>query len=77
MRVKLEELGSDAQPREYHTYDTPRIGETVVVSPDGFEARIINIKHALFNEHGNLPEPILIVARITKDDGLCRSKPMT
>jgi hypothetical protein len=69
MRVKLEELGSDAQPRVYYTYDAPRIGETVVVSPDGFEARIIDIKHALFCEHGNLPEPILIVARIDEDMG--------
>jgi hypothetical protein len=51
----------------YYTYDTPRIGETVVVSPDGFEARIVDIKHALFGEHGNLPEPILIVARIAED----------
>lgn len=67
MRVKLEELGSDAQPREYYTYDVPRIGETVVVSPDGFEARIVDIKHALLGEHGNLPEPILIVARIAED----------
>lgn len=67
MRVKLEELGSDAPPREYCTYDTPKIGETVVVSPDGFEARIIDIKHALLGEHGNLPEPILIVARIAED----------
>jgi hypothetical protein len=67
MRVKLEELGSDARLREYHTYDTPRIGETVVVSPDGFEARIVGIKHALFSEHGNLPEPVLIVARIAED----------
>ena len=67
MRVKIEELGSDAQPREYYTYDTPRIGETVVVSPDGFEARIVDIKHALLSEHGSLPEPILIVARIAED----------
>ena len=67
MRVKLEELGSDAAPREYYTYDVPRIGETVVVSPDGFEARIVNIKHALLGEHGNLSEPILIVARIAED----------
>ncbi len=67
MRVKLKELGSDAQPREYYTYDTPKIGETVVVSPDGFEARIINIKHVMLSEHGNLPEPILIVARIAED----------
>ena len=67
MRVKIEELGSDAQPRVYYTYDTPKIGETVVVSPDGFEARIIEIKHALLGEHGNLPEPILIVARIAED----------
>ena len=67
MRVKIEELGSDAPVREYHTYDTPKIGETVVVSPDGFEARIVNIKHALLGEHGNLPEPILIVARIAED----------
>ena len=67
MRVKLEELGSDAQPREYYTYDTPKIGETVVVSPDCFEARIIDIKHALLGEHGNLLEPILIVARIAED----------
>jgi len=69
MRVRLEELGSNAQPREYHTYDVPRIGETVVVSPDGFEARIVAIKHALFGEHGNLSEPILIVARIAEDMG--------
>jgi hypothetical protein len=47
----------------------PRIGETVVVSPDGFEARIVNMKHALFGEHGNLPEPILIVTRIAEDMG--------
>ena len=67
MRVKLEEFLSDARPREYYTYDMPRIGETVVVSPDGFEARIVNIKHALLGEHGNLPEPILIVARIAED----------
>ena len=67
MRVKLEELGSDSAVREYYTYDTPKIGETVVVSPDGFEARIVNIKHALLGEHGNLPEPILIVARIAED----------
>ena len=67
MRVKIEELGSDAQPREYYTYDTPKIGETVVVSPDGFEARVVDIKHALLGEHGNLPEPILIVARIAED----------
>ena len=66
MRVKLEELGSDAAPREYYTYDVPRIGETVVVSPDGFQARIIEIKHALLGEHGNLPEPILVVARIAE-----------
>ena len=67
MRVKLEEFGSDARPRVYYTYDIPRIGETVVVSPEGFEARIVDIKHALFGEHGNLPEPILIVARIVGD----------
>ncbi len=69
MRVKLEEFLSNAQPRVYYTYDTPRIGETVVVSPDGFEARIVAIKHALLGEHGNLPEPILIVARIAEDMG--------
>ena len=69
MRVKLEEFGSDAQPRVYYTYDIPSIGETVVVSPEGFEARIVDIKHALFGEHGNLPEPILIVARIAEDMG--------
>jgi hypothetical protein len=69
VRVKLEEFGSDAQPRVYYTYDIPRIGETVVVSPEGFEARIVDIKHALFGEHGNLPEPILIVARIAEDMG--------
>ena len=67
MRVKLEEFLSDARPREYYTYNMPRIGETVVVSPDGFEARIVNIKHALLGEHGNLSEPILIVARIAED----------
>jgi hypothetical protein len=67
MRVKLEELGSDAQPRVYYTYDTPRIGETVLVSPDGFKARVIDVKHALLSEHGNLPEPILIIARIAED----------
>ena len=67
MRVKLEEFLSDAQPREYYTYDMPRIGDTVVVSPDGFEARVVDIKHALLGEHGNLPEPILIVARIAED----------
>ena len=67
MRVKIEELGSDAESREYHTQYMPRIGETVVVSPDGFEARIVNIKHALLGEHGNAPEPILIVARIAED----------
>jgi hypothetical protein len=69
MLVKLEEFGSDARPQEYYTQYMPRIGETVVVSPDGFEARIVNIKHALFGEHGNLPEPILIVARIAEDMG--------
>ena len=67
MRVKIEELGSDAESRGYHTQYMPRIGETVVVSPDGFEARIVNSKHALLGEHGNLPEPILIVARIAED----------
>lgn len=67
MRVKLEEFGSDAQPRVYYTYDAPRIGEIVVVSPDGFQARIVDIKHALFGEDGNLPEPILIIARIAED----------
>ena len=69
MRVKIEELGNNTESRVYYTYDTPRIGETVVVSPDGFEARIVAIKHALLGEHGNLPEPILIVARIAEDMG--------
>ena len=69
MRVKLEEFGSDARPRVYYTYDNwiLRIGEIVVVSPDGFQARIVDIKHALFGEDGNLPEPILIIARIAED----------
>ena len=67
MRVKIEELGSDAESREYHTQYMPRIGETVVVAPDGFEARIIDIKHAVFREHIGFPEPVLIVARIAED----------
>ena len=69
MRVKLEELGSDAQPREYHTQYMPRIGETVVVSPEGFDARIIDIKHAMFSKDISFPEPVLIVARIAEDMG--------
>ena len=67
MRVRLEELGSDAQPRECYTQYMPRIGETVVVSPEGFEARIIDIKHAVFSKDISFPEPVLIVARIAED----------
>ena len=67
MRVKIEELGNNTESREYHTQYMPRIGETVVVSPDGFEARIIDIKHGLFREHFWSVEPILIVARIAED----------
>jgi hypothetical protein len=69
MRVKLEEFGSDARPRVYYTYDIPRIGETVLVSPDGFKARVIDVKHALLSEHGNLSEVILVVVRIAEDMG--------
>ena len=67
MRVKIEEFGNNTESREYHTQYMPRIGETVVVSPDGFEARIIDIKHAMFREHISFPEPVLIVARIAED----------
>ena len=69
MRVKLEEFGSDARPRVYYTYDIPRIGETVLASPDGFKARVIDVKHALLSEHGNLSEVILVVVRIAEDMG--------
>jgi hypothetical protein len=69
VRVKLEEFGSDARPRVYYTYDIPRIGETVLVSPDGFKARVIDVKHALLSEHGNLSEVILVVVRIAEDMG--------
>lgn len=67
MRVKIEELGNDTESREYHTQYMPRIGETVVVSPEGFEARIINIKHAMFSKDISFSEPVLIVARIAED----------
>ena len=66
MRVKIEELGSSTESQAYHTEHMPRIGETVVVSPDGFEARVINIKHAVFSANVSLPEPVLIVARIAE-----------
>ena len=68
MKVKIQSVGSDIVLGPYHTYDTPKIGETVVVSPECFNARVIDVKHALLAESWAMVEPILIVAPMAEED---------
>ena len=68
MKVKIQSVGSDIVLGPYHTYDTPKIGETVVVSPECFNARVIDVKHALLGESWAMIEPILIVAPMAEGD---------